>query len=90
MNDEKIPRHMPDYHLEDFGEELVLYHPVKTRAMHLNGTAALVWRLCDGRRTVGEIKGILGGAFPPGGDSIAGDIDDVLRQFLENEVLELL
>ena len=32
--------------------EVLLYHPQQTRAVYLNPTAAVVWGLCDGSRSV--------------------------------------
>jgi PqqD family protein of HPr-rel-A system len=36
----------------DTGEELILYHHPSSLVHHLNPSAALVWRLCDGDTTV--------------------------------------
>ena len=44
---------------QDVGEELVVYDQQTHVAHRLNGTAALVWRLADGKRTVAEISSIL-------------------------------
>src|SRR5688572_28712357 len=39
--------------------ELVVYDRERHRATCLNPTAALVWRHCDGRRTVGDLATLL-------------------------------
>src|SRR6266446_6106868 len=42
--------------------ELLIYDRTRDRAHCLNGTAAAIWKLCDGRRSVGEIAAQLSGA----------------------------
>ena len=41
-------------------DELLVYDLERHRAHALNRTAALVWKACDGRRTVGEIANVIG------------------------------
>lgn len=41
--------------IEELGDELLIYDTANDRAHTLNRTAALVWKLCDGNRTVSEI-----------------------------------
>jgi hypothetical protein len=41
--------------IERLGHETLVYDLERHRAFCLNRPAALVWRLCDGRRPVGEI-----------------------------------
>jgi Coenzyme PQQ synthesis protein D (PqqD) len=45
--------------LEELGDELVVYDVQRHRAHQLNRTAALVWRSCDGHKTVAELRKIL-------------------------------
>ena len=46
--------------------ELLIYDRTRDRAHCLNGTAAAIWKLCDGRRSVGEIAAQLSGARADG------------------------
>lgn len=59
--------------------EVLLYHPGTATAVYLNETAALVWRLCDGERTVGQIASLLAGAFPESASTVAKDVTTSLR-----------
>ena len=61
-------------------------HPQQTRAVYLNPTAALVWGLCDGSRSVHEIIRILGESYP---EAVAPDRGRVstLNQLHESGVL---
>ena len=44
----RTPRQNTDYRLETVDNEILLYHPVKTKTLYLNETVALIWR--RGRR----------------------------------------
>ena len=46
--------------IEELGDEILIYDTVNDRAHTLNRTAALVWKLCDGKRTVSEIARVAG------------------------------
>lgn len=48
----------------DAGEDLVIYDAEPMHYHSLNATAAAVWRLCDGRRTVSRIAAETGFATP--------------------------
>ena len=89
MQDTDIPEHVPDYHLEQMDGEYLLYHPVKTQAMHLNETASLIWQLCDGRRDVEAIRKLLMEAFPDNAQQVAGDVAAVLQHFVDQDVIRI-
>jgi len=44
---------------EEVDEDLLVYDSRHDIAFRLNSTAALVWRSCDGNRTVGDLLAIL-------------------------------
>jgi hypothetical protein len=46
--------------IRDLGDEVVVYELESHRGHSLNRTAALVWRACDGRRSVAAIAARLG------------------------------
>jgi hypothetical protein len=70
-----IPVQADGTETEIVDDEVLVYHPRQTRAVYLNVTAAVVWGLCDGRRSVREIIDAIGDAYPEAG---AGLVDDVL------------
>lgn len=45
--------------IEQIGNELIVYDQEKKRAHRLNQTSALVWRHCDGTKTVSDIAELL-------------------------------
>ena len=53
---------------EKVGDELVIYDLERQRLHQLNRAAALVWRNCDGRKTVAELKKVLQKELSPAAD----------------------
>ena len=87
----KRPLQRPDYRLEEkFGKEILLYHPGKTEVLHLNATASLLWRLCNGQRTPAEITELLREAFPDAAATIDQEVEATLREFAEHHVVEFV
>jgi Coenzyme PQQ synthesis protein D (PqqD) len=82
-----VPVPVADIESEIVDQEVLLYHPGQTRAVYLNPTAALVWGLCDGRRSAREIIRLLGESYPDAGDDLADDVLATLNQLKENGVL---
>ena len=41
--------------VQESGEETLVYDLVSNRASCLNQTSALVWKHCDGSKTIGDI-----------------------------------
>ena len=41
--------------IEEMDDEILLYKPSLHRAIHLNGSAATIWKLCDGTRTIKDL-----------------------------------
>ncbi len=58
--------------IRDLGDEVVVYELESHRGHCLNRTAALVWRACDGRRSMAGIAAQLGRALglPPDEDLV--------------------
>lgn len=75
----KVPARNPQWSQELLDGELVVYSVGSTAACYLNETAAIVWQLIDGERSVGDICELLRGAY---GD-IAGLEDEVLLALSE-------
>ena len=50
-----IPKPVANVAEEVIAGEVLLYEPKQTRAVYLNPTAALVFDLCDGNRSVRDI-----------------------------------
>ncbi len=86
--EEIIPRRKPDYRLEQVENELLLYHPGQTTIIYCNPSASLVWQLCDGRRSVGEMVALLRAAYPEAGESLTADVTAILAEFRQHGAIE--
>jgi hypothetical protein len=82
------PRRKADYCLEKIDDELLLYHPGETKILYCNQTASLVWGLCDGGRTAEEITALLVESYPEAAETIPGNVETTLSQFLEYGVIK--
>ncbi len=60
----QAPRPRAGMRFEELDDEAVVYDRQGKRATYLNETAAVIWKLCDGARSVREIAVILAGEFP--------------------------
>jgi hypothetical protein len=88
MNLECKPSRNPALHTEMMDGELLLYDPSGSRIIQLNSTAALIWQLCDGQRTVQEMISLLQAAYPDASGSIALDVPEMLDRWAEAGCLE--
>jgi hypothetical protein len=75
------------YRLEMLEREILLYHPDEPKVIYCNETAALVWRLCDGTRTVREIGDLLGRAFAQPADRLSDEVAGVIRALYSSRAL---
>lgn len=87
MKNNSKPARDPEYVLEQIGSDYQLRHRARDTAIFINDTAALLWELCDGKRTVGDIKKLLQEAYPDAADAIAADVDEALAMLREHEAL---
>lgn len=85
---QKFPVRVPHFLLERLDENVLLYHPRLTKTIQLNQTAAIVWDLCDGQRSVQEIAEILGLVFPDAAAEIREDVDTTLQRFADEGAIE--
>ena len=72
--------------VQELPNELVVYDVERNEVHCLNGIAARVWALCDGKRTVAEIAQLLGSDLEPQAAETLVWI--ALDQFAEKHLLE--
>lgn len=70
-----------------FDGEAVLYQLEANRLHLLNGTAALVWQLCDGSGSVAELVDDLAATFDAPREEIATGVEDVIETFRSDGLL---
>lgn len=73
-----FPHPVAGFQIEVLDGEAVLFHATKLTLVHLNPSAALVYRLSDGQRSVGEIVSLLTDAYPESAAGIPGDVQKAL------------
>ena len=79
----------PDYFLEKIDNEITVYHPSLTTSLYLNETGALIWELCDGKRTVTDVIDILLELYPESRGQIHNDVTDIISRLVENNIATL-
>lgn len=78
MNLQQRPYPVPGYHIETLDGELLLFNPASDQILQTNQSGALVWQLCDGRRTIADITAILAAVYPDDASTIIADVPDLL------------
>jgi coenzyme PQQ biosynthesis protein PqqD len=84
-----VPRPVVDVEMEVLEGEILLYHLQQDRAVYLNPTAAMIWGLCDGKRSVAEIVRLIGETYPDAVATLHEDVRATLKKLQENGVLVL-
>jgi hypothetical protein len=80
-------RQFPGIVVEEMDGEILLYRPSTHKALHLNGTAAVIWKLCDGTRTAKDIVDCLAAEFPDNQSRIAVEVQEAVDQLLRDGAL---
>jgi len=89
MDFERVVELASGFVLEPVDDEFTVYHPTETTTLHLNQTGALLWQMCDGRRTVAEIVDLLAEAYPHQRQEIAAQVADFVEALVERGVARL-
>jgi hypothetical protein len=87
MNQNAVYAKAPECLLDNMDGELLLYNPTNATTLHLNGSSAVVWELCDGQQDVKGIVATLQEAFPDQSTQIADDVQTVLVDLVKQAVL---
>ncbi len=87
MNDDQIPKVNPDYTIEKFDGEILLYTEAGTQAVYLNDAAYAVWLLCKENMDIGTMIGCLEEAYPDQKIQIRDDVLSVLQTLHSNGVI---
>lgn len=88
MDGNKKPKVNPDYTVDEFSDEILLYTKNGTRAVYLNETAYAVWQLCKEDTTVNHIIAYLEDTYPDQADQIRRDVIAALKILESNDLIE--
>lgn len=89
MDIDKVIHINDDYFIERFDGEITVYHPTLTTSVYLNETGALIWELCDGKRSVADIISVLTEIYPESDEQIESDVKKVVLKLVENRIGQL-
>lgn len=87
---DKIPKQKANYYLEVLDNEILLYHPSHVTIFYFNPTTALIWQLCDGKRTGTEIIMLLIEAYPEAAQQLSSETENALITFERSGIIEFV
>ncbi len=67
------------FQVEDLDGEVVLLHPTRNIIIHTNQSGALIWRLCNGQRSVDEVVEVLTAIYPESAEEILQDVPQTIQ-----------
>lgn len=73
--------------IHEIDDEILLYDPDQDRTHRLNASAALVWRACDGARTVEDIAGLLTERYEVEFAAACRDAQSTIDQMIEQRIV---
>ena len=73
--------------LERVGREAILHDRERGRVHVVNGSAARLWELCDGRATLDEIVVAFAASYKTSPDAVRDDVETILAAFRDLGVL---
>jgi pyrroloquinoline quinone biosynthesis protein D len=89
MTTEPMPRRHERYTVEWMDNESLIYRSPSKMAIYLNETATVIWKLCDGTRTVKEIIDLLVEAFPDAASDVRADVKETIDELVRDGALQL-
>lgn len=79
MIEDKVPTVNPEFIMEEFENEILLYTVTDTKAVYLNETAHLIWKLCKDNLNVKEIIVFLKDSYPDQKETIRDEVISALK-----------
>ncbi len=89
MDDNTKPGVNPEYTIEKFDDEILLYTATGTQAIYLNDTAHVVLLLCKEGLTIGQIVGYLEEQYSEQNTQIKDDVYSALNTLESHSIIEL-
>lgn len=77
----------PDFKVEKFDNEVLLYAVSNTKGIYLNETANLVWEMCGKSQSVKDIIDTLQELYPEQAEAIASDVLAAVKSLVEYKAL---
>ena len=90
VTENDVPAQVAGFVLEELDGELLIFDSASGRIVEVNETAALIWQLCDGKRSLAELSELISATYPEAEETIKQDIPRVMQQLVSLGVLYLL
>jgi pyrroloquinoline quinone biosynthesis protein D len=91
MTPETVPKQAFGFFVEEMEGENLLYRLGGHKAIHLNDTATVIWKLCDGSRSVQGIIDLLKNEYPGAEAAVAADVREAIEMLVgEGALLEVV
>ena len=87
MND-RVPRQVEGFTLEQFDNEILLFNVAKDETLYLNATAAMIWSLCDGEHKVSEMLELIASGYPDSAANVERDLYATLQNLSRHGAIE--
>jgi hypothetical protein len=68
-----------DHVFKEFGEEGLVFNKSSKKTIYLNPSATVIWKLCDGQRSLEDIAELLRGAYPELNDDFSADVRNAVE-----------
>ena len=88
MNNDLIPQRDAGCVEEVLEGEIVLYSTCSEKAFYLNESAALVWQLIDGKRSIAQMELLLMDAYPEA-STLKDDLSEAIEMLRKHGVIHL-
>ena len=90
MTPGQVPKQAFGFFVEEMDGENLLYRLGAHKAIHLNESATVIWKLCDGSRTIQDIINVLKGEYPDSEAAVETDVAEAIELLMrEGALLEL-
>lgn len=77
----------PEFKIEKFDNEILLYAISSTKGIYLNQTAHLVWELCAQNHSIAEIIAFFQETYPQQKENVRKDVITSIKSLVEAEAL---
>lgn len=88
MSDGQRPKQRSEVRQARLDDEVLLYYPPRAAALRLTASAAAIWDLCSGERTLGEMTADLSAAYPEAAARLRDEIEQVVETLAAHGVIE--
>jgi coenzyme PQQ synthesis protein D (PqqD) len=84
-----IPISRTEFVLRQVGGKTSLYRHSIDKTIYLNDSAAAVWQLCDGERTVQQTVDLFADAYPEARAEVVADVNQSIDELYREGALRL-